>query len=174
MTGCGRTGLRRTLGAAAIAAMAWLASPAVAVQPDEMLDDPVLEQRARDLSRGLRCLVCQNESIDDSNAPLARDLRILVRERLVAGDSDREVRDFLVARYGDFVLLKPPFKPSTLPLWLGPALVLVAGGAGVALWYRRRARETGEPAPLTDEERRRLAALTGGGRGSGGDGGRDA
>jgi cytochrome c-type biogenesis protein CcmH len=110
--------------------------PARAVQPDEILSDPVLENRARALSEGLRCLVCQNQSIDDSNAPLARDLRILIRERLKAGDSDAEAVGFIVARYGDFVLLRPRFIPETWLLWIGPfALALLAGGV---LYLRRR------------------------------------
>jgi cytochrome c-type biogenesis protein CcmH len=110
--------------------------PARAVQPDEVLSDPALESRARALSEGLRCLVCQNQSIDDSNAPLARDLRILIRERLKAGDSDEEAVAFVVARYGDFVLLRPRFMPETWILWIGPfALLLIAGGF---LYLRRR------------------------------------
>src|SRR2546429_1694395 len=110
---------------------------ALAVQPDEILTDPALEGRARTLSKELRCMVCQNQSIDDSDAPLARDLRLLVRERIAAGDSDGQVMDFLVARYGEFVLLKPRFNPHTLVLWLLPPLALIGGG--VALWaYSRR------------------------------------
>jgi len=116
---------------------------ALAVQPDEQLADPALETRAREISAGLRCLVCQNQSIDDSDAPLARDLRILVRQRLEAGDSDAMVRDFLVARYGDFILLKPPFSTSTLLLWLTPLLVLGAGAA-MAIFRLQRAR----PGPI--------------------------
>ncbi len=137
-----------------------LAFPAQAVQPDEVLDDPVLEARARDLSAEIRCLVCQNESIDASNAQLARDLRILVRERLVAGDSDREVLDFLVARYGDFVLLRPPVNQATVLLWFGPALVLVI--AGTVIFLRTRNRRTAvatAPAALSAEEKARLEAL---------------
>src|SRR6476620_9668938 len=112
--------------------------PAKAVEPDEVLQDQALEARARHISEGLRCLVCQNQSIDDSAAPLARDLRLLVRERISAGDSDRQVIDFLVARYGEFVLLKPRFSPHTLLLWLIPPFVLLGGG--LALWsYSRRA-----------------------------------
>src|SRR4051795_13590027 len=107
---------------ALLAALVFSAS-AFAVQPDEVLKDPALEKRARDISSGLRCLVCQNQSIDDSDAQLAKDLRILVRERLVAGDSDQQVRDFLVQRYGEFVLLKPTFSAHNLLLWLTPALV---------------------------------------------------
>jgi cytochrome c-type biogenesis protein CcmH len=111
--------------------------PAGAVQPDEILSDPALESRARALSAGLRCLVCQNQSIDDSNAPLARDLRLLIRERLKAGDSDAQAVDFIVARYGDFVLLRPRFTPETWILWIGPfALLLIVG----AILYLRRRR----------------------------------
>ncbi|HWM84162.1 MAG TPA: cytochrome c-type biogenesis protein [Pseudolabrys sp.] len=135
------------------------AGPAFAVQPDEMLKDPALEARARALSRDLRCMVCQNQSIDDSDAPLARDLRLLVRERLTAGDSDRQVIDFLVARYGDFVLLRPPFTSHTLLLWLSPLLVLLAGIAEL-VWLRRRRVVQGAPAaPLSAEEQRRVSEL---------------
>src|SRR6201990_1148892 len=118
------------------------ALPAFAVQPDEMLKNPALEGRARALSKELRCMVCQNQSIDDSDAPLARDLRLLVRERISAGDSDGQVIDFLVARYGEFVLLKPRFNQHTVLLWLLPPLALMAGG--VALWiYSSRRRRAG-------------------------------
>ena len=134
--------------------------PAGAVEPGEMLADPVLEARARDISRNLRCLVCQNQSIDDSNADLARDLRVLVRERLVAGDSDTAVIDYMVARYGDFVLLKPPFKAATYVLWVGPGLIGGAGLVAVLIFFRRRASATlAQPAHLTEAERRRLEAL---------------
>ena len=137
---------------------------ASAVEPGEMLSDPALEARAREISQELRCLVCQNQSIDDSNAALARDLRVLVRERLSAGDSNDEVIRFIVDRYGDFVLLNPPFKPSTWLLWLGPALVLVLGGWGTAVWIRRRRPVAAEaPKPLDEDEERRLAALLGDG-----------
>ena len=112
---------------ALVAALLLLAAPAFAVEPGEMLADPALEARAREISKELRCLVCQNQSIDDSDATLARDLRIVVRERLTAGDTDSETVAFIVDRYGDFVLLRPPFKASTLILWIGPALILVAG-----------------------------------------------
>src|SRR3954466_3334334 len=116
-----------------------LASPPChAVQPDEIMADPAREARARDLSRELRCMVCQNQSIDDSEAPLARDLRLLVRERIAAGDSNAQVLDFLVARYGEFVLLKPRFEPQTLPLWLLPPLALAGGG--LVLWIQSRRR----------------------------------
>ena len=131
-------------------------SAAFAVQPDEQLADPALEARAREISAGLRCLVCQNQSIDDSDAPLARDLRILVRERLTAGDSDAAVRDYLVARYGDFILLKPPFEAGTLLLWLTPVLALGVG-AFVALRRFRRARPAAES--LSEEEETELARL---------------
>jgi cytochrome c-type biogenesis protein CcmH len=122
-------------------ALVLAALPARAVAPDEVLDDPVLEQRARDLSAELRCMVCQNQSIDDSDAPLAKDLRVLVRERLVAGDSDAEVIDFLVARYGEFVLLKPRLSLNTVVLWSLAPLVLAVGGLALVLAARRRARE---------------------------------
>jgi cytochrome c-type biogenesis protein CcmH len=131
---------------------------ALAVQPDEVLKDPALEQRARAISSGLRCLVCQNQSIDDSNAPLARDLRLLVRERLTAGDSDKAVVDFVVARYGDFVLLRPPFNAHTILLWAAPFLILLGGAAFV--WRRRKALPVPQPnARLTEEERQRLDRL---------------
>ncbi|WP_114945478.1 cytochrome c-type biogenesis protein [Microvirga calopogonii] len=123
-------------------------SSAFAVQPDEVLKDPALEKRAREISSGLRCLVCQNQSIDDSDAQLAKDLRLLVRERLVAGDTDAQVRDFLVQRYGEFVLLRPTFGTHTLLLWLTPALVLVLGGIGAYVAMRRRPR----PATALDAE----------------------
>ena len=132
-----------------IAALAW-AAPAFAVQPDEVLKDPVLERRAREISAGLRCLVCQNQSIDDSDAPLAKDLRVLVRERLTAGDTDREVKQFLVQRYGEFVLLQPVFGAHTLLLWLTPALVLALGGFGI---YAAVKRHRAGPAPLDESER---------------------
>ncbi|MGF1611844.1 MAG: cytochrome c-type biogenesis protein CcmH [Kiloniellales bacterium] len=137
------------------------ALPAGAVLPDEMLDDPALEARARALSQNIRCLVCQNESIDSSNADLARDLRVLVRERLLAGDSDEEVEDYLVARYGDFVLLTPPVRPGTYLLWFGPFALLLLGAGALLLIVRRQRRgpaATG-PAPLSVAERARLARL---------------
>jgi cytochrome c-type biogenesis protein CcmH len=133
-----------------------LMAPAWAVQPDEILQDPAMEARARDISTELRCLVCQNQSIDDSNAPLARDLRILVRERLEAGDSDAEVLDFIVARYGEFVLLKPRLATNTLILWSTPVVLLVLGGLAIFLASRRR---RADPAALTDEEKRRIDVL---------------
>jgi len=129
---------------------------ALAVQPDEVLKDQALEKRARDISAGLRCLVCQNQSIDDSDAQLAKDLRILVRERLVAGDTDQQVRDFLVQRYGEFVLLKPTFSTHNMLLWLTPALVLVLGGIGAYAALRRRPQA---PEALDEEEQKALEAL---------------
>jgi cytochrome c-type biogenesis protein CcmH len=153
--------MRRALAILALALAVFAAAPAFAVQPDEIMADPAKEARARELSRELRCMVCQNQSIDDSEAPLARDLRILVRERIAAGDSDRQVIDFLVARYGEFVLLKPRFNPHTLLLWLVPPLVLVGGA--VALWRFGRRRPAVSAAAagarLTPEEESRLAAL---------------
>ncbi|MGN8113160.1 cytochrome c-type biogenesis protein [Labrys sp. 22185] len=128
--------------------------PALAVQPDEVLPDPALEARARALSAQLRCMVCQNESIDDSNASLAKDLRILVRERLKAGDSDAEVKDFLVARYGDFILLKPPLEWRTLALWSGPPALLLLGG--IAIFLSTRRRQAAAPAPLSSDEQARV------------------
>lgn len=150
---------------AAILALAPFAGDAV--QPDEMLDDPRLEERAREISKDLRCLVCQNQSIDDSDAELARDLRVLVRERLQAGDSNRQIRDYVVARYGDFVLLDPPMKLSTYALWFGPAAIAL-GALLAALFYFRRGRRgasaaeaTGplQPTPLNEEERARVRRL---------------
>jgi cytochrome c-type biogenesis protein CcmH len=137
-------------------------SPSVAVQPDEILPDTALETRARTLSRELRCMVCQNQSIDDSDAPLARDLRLLVRERLKAGDSDAQVLDFLTARYGQFVLLKPRFGWDTALLWGAPAGVLLIGGLAIVLALRRR-KDLSAPAtpPLTEDETRRLNELAG-------------
>jgi cytochrome c-type biogenesis protein CcmH len=130
---------------------------AFAVRPDEMLRDPVLEARARDISKHLRCLVCQNQSIDDSDADLAHDLRVLVRERLKQGDSNEQVISYITARYGDFVLLKPPFEPATWLLWFGPAAILLLGAAGIVAIRRRRA--AAPPPELSAEERRRLADL---------------
>ena len=151
--------IRRLLLAGALAAS--LAAPAArAVEPSERLPDPALEARARVISQELRCLVCQNELIDESNAPLAHDLRLLVRKRLVAGDSNQQVLDYIVARYGVFVLLDPPFAPVTWLLWLGPPALLLSAGAILATRaYRRR------PEPLqalTAEERARAERLLGG------------
>jgi cytochrome c-type biogenesis protein CcmH len=139
-----------------VAALLLIVPAAFAVEPDEMMKDPALEARARVLSQTLRCMVCQNESIDESNAPLARDLRLLVRERIEKGDSDVEVREFLVARYGEFILLTPRLSARTLLLWAAPILVLLVGGIGFAVTIRSR---NAVPAPLSDAEKRRLTAL---------------
>ncbi|MCX2723434.1 cytochrome c-type biogenesis protein [Roseibium salinum] len=155
----------RSLLTSIVLCLGLLAPPAFAVAPDEVLDDPVLEARARDLSAELRCMVCQNQSIDDSDAPLAKDLRILVRERLVAGDSDEEVIDYLVSRYGEFVLLKPRFAWHTAVLWAAGPLALVAGMIAIFLAMRRRAGRRSETAgeagqtKLSAEEERRLRVL---------------
>lgn len=138
--------------------LAVAAAPSFAVQPDEILEDQVLEDRARELSKGIRCLVCRNESIDESDAGLARDLRLLVRERLVAGDTDEEVIDFLVARYGEYVLLNPPATGSTLILWAAPLALLVLGGA-VAVRHVSVQRKVAGPARLSEEEEARVKAL---------------
>ena len=143
----------------AIALLATL--PAHAVEPDEVLQDPALEARAREISEGLRCLVCQNQSIDDSGAPLAKDLRLLVRERLKAGDSNQQIVDFIVARYGEFVLLKPRFETHTLVLWLATPAVFLAALLIIALAFRRRRAEAQNPAPLNIAEKRRLKRLLG-------------
>jgi cytochrome c-type biogenesis protein CcmH len=137
-------------------ALTLLGAPALAVQPDEILKDPMLESRARAISQELRCMVCQNQSIDDSDAPLAKDLRVLVRERLTAGDSDNQVVDFLVARYGEFVLLKPRFSAHTLLLWLAPLGVLII--SAMAFVFARRRMAAG-PEHLTPEEEARINAL---------------
>jgi cytochrome c-type biogenesis protein CcmH len=131
-----------------------LSTSALAVQPDEVLPNPGLEQRARTLSRELRCMVCQNQSIDDSDAPLARDLRLLVRERLNAGDSDGQVLDFLVARYGEFVLLRPRFSTRTLLLWSAPLGVLLLGGLAIWVGWRRRFQTGPEPVLAPEDEAR--------------------
>lgn len=139
------------------AALLTFSAPAVAVQPNEVLKDQALEQRARHISSGLRCLVCQNQSIDDSDAPLAKDLRVLVRERLTAGDSDGAVIDFVVARYGDFVLLRPPMNARTIALWAAPFLIVLFGAA--FLWRRRNRSAASADAILTAEEQARLDEL---------------
>jgi cytochrome c-type biogenesis protein CcmH len=146
---------------ALIAVLSALLAPGIAhaVTPGEVLKDPALEARARHLSSELRCMVCQNESIDDSNAPLAHDLRVLVRQRLVAGDTDQQVLDYLVARYGEFVLLRPRFEWHTMLLWGLPPAALLAGMVGIFFATRRRKPGTGEPPVLTAEEQRRVATL---------------
>ena len=133
-------------------------SGARAVEPGEILPDPALEARARTISKSLRCLVCQNQSIDDSNADLAKDLRLLVRERLVAGDTDAEAIGYIVARYGDYVLLNPPFRPRTVVLWAGPPAIFILGVLTLVIYFRRRRIDITEARPLNAEERSRLEA----------------
>lgn len=154
--------MRTSLAAAAWAVLLLLAAagPAYAIEPDEMLPNPKLEARARAIDKELRCLVCQNENIDDSNADLAHDLRLLVRKRVMAGDTDAQVKQYIVARYGNYVLLKPPFDAETYLLWLGPALLLL-GGAVVAVFYYRHHSAAAAAGPLSPEEADRLAALIG-------------
>jgi len=135
-----------------------LASPAMAVEPSEMLDDPVLEARARVISKGLRCVVCQNENIDDSNAGIAADLRVLVRERLIIGDTNEETMQYIVARYGEYVLLKPTFFGSNMILWLMGPFLLLAGGLGALVFIRGRAKQAPEEG-LSTEEQEKLARL---------------
>src|SRR5882724_4839855 len=156
--------MRKLIAVSIVLLLTAFAAPSThAVQPDEIMADPAKELRARDLSRELRCMVCQNQSIDDSEAPLARDLRLLVRERIAAGDSDSQVIDFLVARYGEFVLLKPPFNPHTLLLWLLPPLALAGGGLALWSYARRRAKPAAQgkdvPLKLSAEEEARLTRL---------------
>jgi len=144
----------------ALAMICALVGSAYAVRPDEVLDDPVLEQRARAISGELRCLVCQNQSIDDSEAELARDLRLLVRERLVEGDTDQEVFDYIVARYGEFVLLRPVFEAHTLVLWIAAPAVLLVGAGALIVGMRRRRADEAEGEGLTAEERAALEQLS--------------
>ncbi|MEE9454037.1 MAG: cytochrome c-type biogenesis protein [Paracoccaceae bacterium] len=136
-----------------------LATPLYAVQPNEILEDPVLEARARDISKGLRCLVCRNENIDDSNAGLARDLRLLVRERLIAGDGDKQVVAYVVARYGEYVLLKPVFNARNALLWLAAPILLLMGGGISYAFIRRQSRKSPPKDGLNADEKKRLAAL---------------
>lgn len=150
--------MNRPLLAAAALAFLLIGRPAYAVRPDEMLSNPQLEARAEQVGRELRCLVCRNQSIEDSEADLAHDLRLVVRRRIAAGDSDAQVVAYLRSRYGDYVLLRPPFNSGTLLLWAAPGLVLLLGGAAIARFYRRREASA---SPLNDEERRRLAAVLG-------------
>lgn len=138
------------------------AAPAYAVQPEEILDDPALEARARDLSKELRCLVCRNESIDDSSASLAKDLRLLVRERLVAGDTDDETMTYIVDRYGEFVLLRPRLNAGNLLLWFAGPILLIIGGATAFVFMRRRPPLSSAPGGLSEEEAQRLKELTAG------------
>ena len=141
----------------AIIAALWLGlAPALA---EVQLADPTQEQRARDLSHEIRCVVCQSQSVADSDADIARDVRAIIREQIAAGKSDQEIRDFLVARYGDFVLFDPPFKASTYALWIGPFAILVLAGIGVAFFFRRRSQEPAQVPELDPEERNRVARL---------------
>jgi cytochrome c-type biogenesis protein CcmH len=151
--------MRRALHSILMALLLIAAAPVLAVQPDEILQDPALEARARGLSRDLRCMVCQNQSIDDSDAPLARELRVLVRDQIEAGASDRQVLDFLVARYGEFVLLRPRFSPHTALLWLITPLALISGAIVLIALARRRTATAGEARQLTPAETARLARL---------------
>ena len=144
---------------AAALAFTLLAGPAFAVLPEEQLKNPAQEARARELSKQLRCVVCQNQSIDDSDAPLARDLRVIVREQITAGKTDDQVMSYVVERYGNFVLMKPPFQLGTALLWLGPLLVTILGAIGAVTYVRGRKAAAAEPAPLTPEEQARVDAL---------------
>lgn len=148
--------MHKSLTAAFLTILIVLAGPGLAVQPDEILPDAAQESRARALSAEIRCLVCQNQSIDDSDASLARDLRLLVREQITAGKTDQGIRDFLVARYGDFVLLKPPVKASTFLLWFGPLIVFAIGLIGLVVFFRSRSRGATAPTTLlnADEQAR--------------------
>jgi cytochrome c-type biogenesis protein CcmH len=142
-------------------AMLWVA-PAlvqVALAQEAQLADPKLEQRARDLSREIRCVVCQSQSVADSDADIAKEVRAIIREQIAAGKSDRDIQDYLVARYGDFVLFDPPFKRSTYVLWLGPFAILVFAGIGVALFFRRRAQEPARARELSADEHSRVERL---------------
>jgi cytochrome c-type biogenesis protein CcmH len=150
--------VRRIL--AALLLLSAIAGPAGAVEPNERLADPVLEARAREVSKDLRCLVCQNESIDESGADLAHDLRVLLRERIKAGDTDQQAVAYIVSRYGDFVLLDPPVKPATYVLWFSPIALLALAGIATALALRRRRSQPGaSPPPLSDAEKTRVAEL---------------
>ncbi len=147
-----------------LAVLMWAVAAEAGVKPDEVLDDPVLEARARALGQQLRCLVCQNQSIDDSDAPLAADIRRLVREQLLAGKSDQEIKDYLVARFGEFILLKPPFTPRTWILWFGPFVVFALGGLLVYVYLRRsreRDLDAADGESLSPEELEKLARLLG-------------
>ncbi len=140
--------------------LVFLAFPGLvhAVNPDEILADPVMEERARIISKQVRCVVCQNESIDESNAELARDLRVVIRDKLSQGASDEQIFSFLVERYGAFILLMPPFSWKTAVLWIGPAVLVLAGGGAAVFYFRRRKQAPGEP-PLSDEEKERLSRV---------------
>lgn len=154
--------MKRVLALLALFCLIAVPQLALAVEPGEMLKDPKLEARARELSSELRCLVCQNESIDESQATLAHDLRVLIRQRIAAGESNQQVRDYLVSRYGDFILLKPPFKPETLLLWGTPLLILLCGGGAILVSLRRRTPASKPAAKsLSAAEEAKLAALMG-------------
>ena len=158
--------MNRSILGAVLVSVCLLVGNALALQPNEVLNDPALEARSRALSKDIRCLVCQNQSIDDSNADLARDLRVLVRERLQKGESDPEILDFLVKRYGDFVLLKPPVKVSTYLLWYGPIGILILGVIGLIVFFRnRRVLPARTTAGLSEDEEKRIAALLDDGEG---------
>ena len=150
-------------GLLALLAALWLGLAPAHLSPawaqEAQLSDPGLEQRARDLSREIRCVVCQSQSVADSDADIAREVRGIIREQIAAGKSDQDIRDYLVARYGDFVLFDPPFKASTYVLWIGPFAVLVLAGIGIVLYFRRRAREPARPRPLTADEQSRVERL---------------
>ena len=145
----------------ALLAMLWIAQSwiAPALAQEAQLADPALEQRARDLSREIRCVVCQSQSVADSDADIAREMRAIIREQIAAGKSDQDIRDFLVARYGDFVLLDPPFKGSTYVLWIGPFAILVLAAIGVAIFFRRRAQEPARARELSVDEHSRVVRL---------------
>lgn len=154
--------MRGTRFLGAVLATALFCAPAWAVEPEEMLKDPDQEARARAITEGLRCVVCQNQSVDASHAPLAHDMRVLVRERIVAGDSDEQVLQFMVARYGNFVLLRPPLQLNTLALWFGPAAFLLFGLATAAIYFYRRRNETpASAAPLSAADEAAVASLIG-------------
>ena len=155
-------GIRRSTlasGLLAVLVLMSLAIPCRAVEPSEQLKNPALEARARALSSGLRCLVCQNETIDESGASLAHDIRVLLRERLTAGDTDQQAVKAIVDRYGDFVLLEPPVLPATYVLWFGPFVILLAGLAGGVIWLRRRGGAGDAAVPLSPEERGQLDTI---------------
>jgi len=158
--------MMRTVVVVLLLALGISVQPVSAVNPDEMLDDPKLEERARDLSEGLRCLVCQNQSIDKSNADMAKDLRVLVRERIKAGDSDDEVLDYVTDRYGAFVLLKPPFSAGTLMLWALPFVVMAIGIGASLMYLRSRRGVTTAESGLSTEERSEIAKIMRDRRGS--------
>lgn len=144
--------------ALAILAVLWLGLAAAAAQ-EAQLADPKLELRARDLSKEIRCVVCQSQSVADSDADIAREVRVLIREQIAAGKSDQDIRDYLVARYGDFVLFDPPFKAATYALWIGPFAVLLCAAIGVVVFFRRRAREAPRAGALNSDEQSRVARL---------------